>query len=216
MRYSFQDREGYYIDKCGMCAHLPINDISKATPRGYICPMHNSGWLSSGIGMAFEDTPCRKFVPDRHRTHKDIKKAYEALKRKCGRYDPKDYWSYIMTAIKEILQTDEAKDDWEILGSFRDDYMQNKLEYFGTLATYDMYGRLISEALRKDAHREIIAQMLLDNYISQVIAFIKSENYQEAIILYEQMVMILRDCYLVPNYESPSLSLDQIRSLKKN
>ncbi len=199
---SFVDNDGYYINRCGMCIMYPIDDISKATPRGYVCPKYNSGWLGGTIGMAFEDS-CNSQRNDRSRRHKDIKKAYENLIRKCGRYEGKSYWSYIMTTINAIINTSKTISYYHILGEFRDNYMQNKIEYWHYLVQYDIYGPIIAQKIYTDSNKINVANYLINNYLNIVVDNIINNNYEQAIIIYVKMVNDLKNYYHIDNIIKP-------------
>ncbi len=198
---NFVDKDGYYLNKCGMCYNYPIDDISKATPRGYVCSKYHTGWLGGTIGMAFEDS-CNSQRNVRDRRHKDIKKAYENLIRKCGRYEGKSYWSYIMTAINNILATPQSQMYYEILGKFRDEYMQNNIKYWHYLVSYDIYGRLIAEELLNDSYAKDMANYLMNDYLNYIVNYILNNQYQEAILLYVEMVCFLKEFYNIKSLDA--------------
>ena len=220
----FKDIDGYYKNKCGMCEKYPIYDKSKATPRGYVCPIHSSGWFST-IGVAFDDT-CNRQSNDRRRKHKDIKDAYEALIKKCGRYNPKPYSYYIATVVDKILKTDVTKVYWQMIGEFRENILEKNIRYFNLLASYDIYGRIIAYAIEKDENQKEVALAIYNNYLIPICSLISMSYYDtekvaEAISLYRQMVENLIDLYKIPNIKDynyndlKSLSKDDITRIRR-
>ncbi len=220
----FKDIDGYYKDKCGMCESYPIWDKSKATPRGYVCPVHSTGWFST-VGVAFDDS-CNHQRNDRRRKHKDIKDAYEVLIKKCGRYNPKSYNYYIATVVDNILKTDVTKIYWQMISEFRENILEKNIQYFNLLVSYDIYGRIIAYAIEKDENKKEVALAIYNNYLIPICNLISIANYdtskiEEVIFLYKQMVENLMDLYKIPNIKEydynnlTSLSKDDITRIRR-
>ncbi len=192
----FVEDLSFYKYKCATCQNY---DLTKPTGYGCLCNVHNShGLFISPKGLAFDDS-CNKYKFDRHRTIKDIKKAYEACDRKGG-YVPRAYsaWYYIATAIKEILNNEISAECYQVIAQFRDEYLQKDLRYWHYLVSYDIYGYLIAEAIKKDDLKEEIASIVLGEYLFPICCLIKDEKYDAALELYITMVKELKSLFEIP------------------
>ncbi len=219
MEKGFIDRDGYYLNKCGMCENYPIYNLNKATTRGFVCKIHNQGFFGT-VGMAFDDS-CGHYRKDRGRSHKDIKKGYEALVHKCGYYNPKRYGYHIMTAIREILGTPECDTYFAQISNLLDEYMSTHIVYFNVLASYDIYGRIVAEAMRQDEHAKEVAQDVLEYHIKPICALLLEDRYDEAITLFKEMYLTLQELYAVDKvqdkkdlYTFNSLSADKLQRIR--
>lgn len=182
----FNEKNGYYNGKCGMCSHYKLNE-----PTRYGCKCD----VRTRKGLAFDDT-CRSQRDDRYRSQKDIKKAFEKIRV----YTPEIY--YIATAVRDILNTPESKVCFVLIKQYRDKRVQNELRFYGDLVSYDIYGRLVADAIRKDKKSEEIANILLTNFLKPTCQFILEDRIDEAVAFYRYGVVKLKELYQIPDIQN--------------
>lgn len=210
-----------YKRKCGSCRHYLINDLRGADRDGYGCDANGRVFGSSYFKRFPFDYSCSRYSEDRNRTDKDIEKAMKALERKYGYRPGNSSWWYIATFVNTTLGTEISEDCFYKIVAFRDNYLQNGLQYISFLVEYDCYGRLIADALSKDPQKEIIAEEILLNHIIPICQEIDSQNMDGAFGKYVELFETLKQLYQITDVTTykldrpNALTPDEITSLKR-
>lgn len=209
----FVDQTGYYRDKCGGCINYNITNLRDAYNDGYPCVARRNKRL------AFDDS-CTSQREDRRRTDKDIKKAFEAMEAKYGRYKPHSYSAWhIMTAVCNILGIDEYQEYLATGVYFREEVLQKDLRYLGLLVQYDMLGRLVANSLWQDEQKEVVAYELFVNYLKPFCENVQNNNVDAALGRYTEMYERLKEIYQITDVttydfdHTHQMSTDEIQSL---
>lgn len=179
----YSDKKGYYDGKCGMCEHYQLDKITRF---GCMCDVRTRK------GLAFDDT-CSRQRNDRKRTSKDIKKAMEKIRD----YTPEVY--YVATAVRDILGSEASKVCFVLIKQYRDQRVQNELRFFGNLVSYDIYGRLVAEAIRKDKRAKEICTIILNSLLKPTCRLILNDELDRAIAFYRYGIERLCELYRIPN-----------------
>ena len=190
-----------YYKKCASCIHYRIDDLRGADRDGYSCDANGTVFGSSYYKRFPFDYSCSRYSEDRRRKDRDIEKALKALDNRYGYRPGSSSWWYIATFVRNTLGIDTA-DYFITIIEFRENYLQQNLEYFNFLVEYDMYGRLLKVALEKDPQKELIAQELLTNYIIPITNLYKEKKYNEAFLIYSDMFYTLKELYKITNVTS--------------
>lgn len=175
--YEYSDLPSSYQNQavCGLCENIKPNDYKEdyyGKKRYYCKEKCEYRKLDEGI--------CRDVLISRSN--------YDKL----GSYSPSG--CYITTIICEILGYDDNCEVLNVLRNFRDKYLKLNLDkYLGILQQYDFIGPIISEGLRNLEDKEKFSLMLLKNYLIPCTKEIKNNNYEMAILIYKEMVMLLID-----------------------
>ena len=98
----------------------------------------------------------------------------------------------IITKVCEILGI-ERPDLFDNFDEVKENYLvpQN----INALIDYNTVGPVIAERLETDPQREAVANNLLNNFMIPAAAQVKTENYQQAVDIYGQMVNMLAIFY---------------------
>ena len=190
-----------YYKKCASCIHYRIDDLRGADRDGYSCDANGTVFGSSYYKRFPFDYSCSRYSEDRRRKDRDIEKALKALDNRYGYRPGSSSWWYIATFVRNTLGIDTA-DYFITIIEFRENYLQQNLEYFNFLVEYDMYGRLLKDTLEKDPQKELIAQKLLTNYIIPITNLYKGKKYNEAFLIYSDMFYTLKELYKITNVTS--------------
>ena len=101
--------------------------------------------------------------------------------------------------------------------------MMNEVSCYPLLVQYEVIGPIISQRL---FHDQEAAQIILEQYIKPAILLIQSENYEQAIQVYQRMVYYLQEKYDLQNLEVDLSEIDfhplnnmdkhKIRTIAKN
>lgn len=102
---------------------------------------------------------------------------------------------YITTMICDILGYEDNCEVLQLLRNFRDNYLKVNEEFWSILYEYDQIGPIISGELKCDSESKMIAMELLQNFIIPCARNIKISNYNDAIVIYKNMVNILKVRY---------------------
>lgn len=188
MLNELSSNESYYNGKCAMCINYHLDDIRSAYNDGFVCDIH---WLKR---LALDDS-CPRFKKDKNRSYKDIKKAYEKMVYKYGKYRPHKY--HIVTAICEILGIDEYQLFQDIGVWYRAEYLENIDEKKDFLQEYDVIGKDIADLLYDDENCYEIAQELFITYVKPFSILVMNKQFEEADYLYMQMYNMLKADYSI-------------------
>lgn len=100
---------------------------------------------------------------------------------------------YITTIIVEILGFDDYCQCLEQLRAFRDQVMKNEPKYQDILKEYDEVGPRIAESLHNAPDKKEIAESIFETYIVPVCELLQRKQYEEAVGMYKQMVVWLKE-----------------------
>ena len=113
---------------------------------------------------------------------------------RLGSYSPSG--CYITTMVCEILG---YEDDCELLSTlrkFRDNYLKKNLDKFlPILQQYDFIGPIISNCLRCKEDKEEFSLNILKYYLIPCVREIENNNYDKAIEIYKEMVLLLTNVF---------------------
>lgn len=106
-----------------------------------------------------------------------------------------DRCCYLTTITVHCLGYDDNCQYLETLRHFRDSIMQPNPIYQPILIEYDNIGPKITKKIVEDPNNKILSKKLMSNYIKPVCRFLEIQNYNEAIKLYQDMVIKLKKHY---------------------
>lgn len=102
---------------------------------------------------------------------------------------------FITSMLCHVLGFDDHCDIMETLRGFRDVKMKQAGCYSELLDEYDTVGPKIAQAIEQDTERIALCQMLLDTYINPIVQMILSDQDQNAVEKYREMVLQLKTHY---------------------
>ena len=102
---------------------------------------------------------------------------------------------YITTIICTILNQPDDCDLLTTLRHFRDNYLKEKKEYLNLLLEYDYVGPIISKLLLQEPNMIQMAQDLTNIFLLPCYYLIKTNNFDDAIAVYKNMVTALKIRY---------------------
>lgn len=102
---------------------------------------------------------------------------------------------YLTTAMCNILKYPDDNHYLETLRSFRDNVLQNDINYIPLLIMYDEVGPKIAYNLYKDKNKEEIATLLFNDYIKKAVKAIENNEIEDAINIYKTMTESLAKRY---------------------
>lgn len=147
----------------------------------------------------------------------------QSLSNREDEYENGSSSCYLTTAMCSTLGYDDNCSYLTILRNFRDTYMMNEASCYPLLVQYEVIGPIISQCL---FHDQETAQIILEQYIKPAILLIQSENYEQAIQVYQRMVYYLQEKYDLQNLEVDLSEIDfhpldnmdkhKIRTIAKN
>lgn len=100
---------------------------------------------------------------------------------------------YLTTAMCEILGKPDDCYELETLRNFRENYMRNTEEGKKLLQEYDLISPPIVKKLLNRIDRNVIANIMLNDYINVAIEMILNKKYETAIEKYKSMVVYIRE-----------------------
>lgn len=152
-----------------------------------------------------------------------IEFANESYNNRESEYENGGSSCYLTSAMCSALGYEDDCEYLNILRNFRDTYMMESKECFPLLIQYEIIGPIISKYIAQD---KIIANIMLEQYITKAIKFIKENNYQAAIDTYKNMIYFLMENYKIQNLDidlsevhfnhAESLDKQKIRTLAKD
>lgn len=186
------NKYGEFQDKCGSCGYMDLNDY-----RGckYYCKRDYTYYDIMNDKCLYYTEACEL---DDNRDYYDIKKA--------NRSD-----CYLTTIVCTILG---FADDCEILNvmrMLRNNILQKNKRYMGLLMEYDFCGPRIAKCLLEDENAKWIAKELLENFLKPIILYIGNNDYEAAIVMYENMTNILKENYNINDYTYYLSDYDQTK-----
>jgi len=162
---------------CGDCELLGRKDSD--TYKNWMTGKITYKCHKSGKYKEYNDKACNDF------------KGY----KKTGNYKPSE--CYITTIVCEILGYEDHCELLNTLRDFRDNYLKKDLNnYLPILQEYDFIGPIISDCIRNMDDNKIFSLLIMSSYLIPCVNEIKNENYENAIRIYKEMVLLL-----VSNFE---------------
>lgn len=167
-------------DKCGKCLNIEWDNKEKWTSvdrywckekRRYVEPT---------------DSTCYAFLEDKSQSND-------------GGYQPSG--CYITTIIVDILGYEDNCEVLNILRNFRDTTLKANIEYLPLLFEYDQVGPIICEYIKKEKNNYRFCLGLLKHFLIPCVQAIKEEKIEDAIAIYQNMVMYLNDEFNLPIIE---------------
>ncbi len=120
---------------------------------------------------------------------------------------------YLTTAMCYALGYDDYCVYLETLRRFRDEYMMNDPECYPMLVEYEVVGPMISRQIAQDAD---IASIMLNEFISKSIMYIKRGEFKSAIDVYRDMFDFLKARYSLENVQVDMTDVDFLQSETMN
>lgn len=176
------NKYGEYSEKCGSCGYLDMKNF-----RGYKYYCKSERTYIEPSKLKCRDYMSADEMGD-NRDYYDIKKI-----------DKPD--CYLTTIICEILGFEDDCDTLTVMRLFRNNILQKDLRYLNVLVEYDMVGPKIASNLKNDENALWIAKELLEHYIKPIIIYIKNNNYDAAVVLYQNMTNLLKENYSLVDCE---------------
>ena len=105
---------------------------------------------------------------------------------------------YIPTIACEILGYDDNCELLNTLREFRENYLKKNLDkYLPILQQYDFIGPMISDSIRAMENSKMFAMMIMSYYLLPCAKEIKNNNYEKAIEIYKDMVLLLTSTFSI-------------------
>lgn len=105
----------------------------------------------------------------------------------------------MITIICDILDFDDNSEIIEKIHLFRNEILKKDSRYANFLMENGDIESTISEYLKSDENALWLANELLVYYIKPIINFIDVQNYDAAIIMYQNMLNVLKENYCIEN-----------------
>lgn len=187
-------------NKCCDCEHLNRNDERK-------------DWFSSKITYRCKECWNYKSLDD---------KACSNFKDKTNNNGYTPSRCYITTIVCDILGYEDNCELLCILRNFRDNYLKINPNYIPLLIEYDNIGPKISEEIKAEKNNYGFCLGIMTYFLIPCANAIKNEDIEEAINIYQNMVMYLNDEFSLPNitinlnnnYDIETLGKGRIRQIK--
>lgn len=142
--------------------------------------------------------------------------TYFRMRDKKKKSEKPNTGCYLTTAMCEVLGYDDHCEILETLRGYREEYMMNTDIGIKLLHDYNTVGPLIADKIHEDEIQIDIAITMLNSYIKPAITFINKEDYETALMIYENMTLDLMDYYkldysLLTAYEQNGKSIQRKR-----
>ena len=173
-----------YGNKCAQCIYVEWNNKEKYTSK-------NRYWCKEKRRyVELDDSTCYAFIEDKS-------------KQNTGGFQQSG--CYITTIIVEILGYDDNCELLNVLRNFRDTTLKINPTYLSLLFEYDFVGPIIAEHIRLEKNNYKLCLELLQNFLIPCVKLIKEEKIDEAVNVYQNMVMHLNEKFNLPiiNLEMP-------------
>lgn len=167
-------------DKCAKCLYVEWNNKESYTSKDRYWCKEKCRYIEP------TDNACYAFLEDKS-------------KKNDGGYQPSG--CYITTIIVEILGYEDNCEVLNVLRNFRDTTLKTNVDYLPLLFEYDKVGPIICEYLRKEKNNYRFCLGLLQYFLIPCVKAIKEEKNEEAINIYQNMVMYLNDEFNLPSIE---------------
>lgn len=172
-----------YLDKCGSCIYLDIDDDNLRHGNFY-CKYNGKVRHVGESACTSEKTSGYGYIIDDRRDYKDL---YRNYRPNC--------W-YIIGSIFEVLGLNYNYDITSLIGEFRNEYLETNDKYSEFLNDYDKYGRIIADRIRSSEDRVNICKNLARTYLLEFFDLIKSNRIDEAFELYYGMYNLLKNSFV--------------------
>ena len=170
---------------CGSCENMNTNDYVRTKDHCY-CTVRRQYY-------DLTEPKCRYYKYDRYKDY----------------YDLNHRW-YVVTAIFNKLGLTDNYECTSLLHNFRNNILANDPKYEVVLAEYDVIGPKIAKLLTEDENSVELCKRLLQFYLTRVLDYIKEEEYDKALAIYEEMVNLLKVFYnvdVIKNEDTKKLTL---------
>jgi len=128
---------------------------------------------------------------------------------------------FITTLVCEVLGYDDNCEILTTLRHFRDNYLKLNSKFLPILLEYDQIGPQISEKIKNEANNEKFCLGLLKYFLIPTVQKIKEEKFEEAVSYYQNMVIHLKEEFMIydttdlnQNYDLETLGKGRIRTKK--
>lgn len=122
--------------------------------------------------------------------------SFKEIPKDKGSYTPSG--CFITTIVCNILKYDDNCELLTILRNFRDNTLKTNPQYIPLLLQYDQVGPIISAYIEKEDNNYEFALGLMRYFLIPCVHLIKSGDIEEAIAVYQNMVMYLNDSFDLP------------------
>lgn len=188
-------------DNCGKCLYVEWDNKERYTSKDRYWCKEKCRYVEP------TDTSCYAFMEDKS-------------KQNDGGYQPSG--CYITTIVVDILGYEDNCEVLNVLRNFRDTTLKANVDYLPLLFEYDKIGPIITEHIRKEKNNFILCAGLLKHFLIPCTKAIKEEKIEEAIKIYQNMVIHLNDTYDLPsinitipeNYDLETLGKARVRHIK--
>lgn len=160
---------------CGECLKVDLNNKSRYDDKYYCREKCRYVSLSDG-----EANYCRSF-------------SYNGGNKSTDGYTPSG--CYITTIVVDILGYEDNCEVLQVLRNFRENYLKTNIEYLPLLFEYDIVGPLIAKYIKLEKNKYQLCLNLMKYFLLPCVHLIKEEKYKEAIEVYKNMVLHLKDNY---------------------
>lgn len=177
--YEYSDLPDSYKSQanCSICENLRLSDTSKDFYGKELC---------------YCKEKC-KYVKKDGEICRDVLISSSNYSR-LGSYSPSG--CYITTIACEILGYDDNCELLNTLRDFRENYLKKNLDkYLPILQQYDFIGPMISNGIRSMENNKRFALMIMSYYLLPCAQEIKNNNYEKAIEIYKDMVLLLTSTF---------------------
>ena len=180
-----------YYNKCGSCSHLNPNDKASGGYK-YWCSYQRAYY-------PLDDSVCSHYDYDKSR---DFDELYR---------QDNPSGCYITTIMCDILKYSDNDPRLNVLRRFRDEVLQKDKKYANILWEYDVIGPMIAKSL-KEEKEEVAREICLNlyhKYLTYMITYIETNNYDKAVLKYTEMVNLLKNTYGLNNIDINSLNKNE-------
>lgn len=125
----------------------------------------------------------------------DWYKAYYYPDDSCDHYSTTAPTCYITTMVCDVLGYGDDCEGLKVLRDFRDNVLQKNVAYLPLLMEYDVVGPQIAHCIKEEydkTHDKELWQKCYEHYLVPTIDFIKNNEFDKAIIKYNNMINSLK------------------------
>lgn len=149
-----------------------------------------------------------------YRRPTDYECSYDFIENKAKKASDDGYTHagcYITTIVCHILGYEDDCELLETLRNFRENTLRGNLQYLNILLQYDIIGPKISTAIKEIPESYGFCLNLMNNFLLPCAHAIKKEQTEEAVMIYQNMVMYLMEILEIPSIQIPdNLEYDPI------
>ena len=165
-----------YEEICAHCLWLDEKNKSRWADEYYCNKKYRGGYHSK------TDRGCRDFELDKSKVNEN------------------NSGCYITTMVCDVLGYGDNCELLTTLRNFRDNYLKFKPEYLPLLLEYDQVGPVISENIRNFANNINLSIQIVQRFLYPCVFAINIEHYEEAVLIYQNMVNYLKELFNIPSY----------------